>query len=161
MFQKLKGSRFKVQGWKFNVQGSKFKVGSSTLNVALCTFLLCMAGSLGLSPSLQAQGEPFYKGKTIRIIVGLSAGGGYDRAARLISRYMGKYVPGNPDMILQNMPGAGSVIAANYVYGVAKPDGLTLLMPHNNIYLNQLSGQAECVLTSCIEAGQFLPQGRS
>src|SRR3972149_7782847 len=50
--------------------------------------------------------EPFYKGKTIRIVVGLSAGGGYDRAARLISRYMGKYIPGNPDMIVQNMPGA-------------------------------------------------------
>lgn len=92
--------------------------------------------------SISAQ-EPFYKGKTIRIIVGLSAGGGYDRAARLLARYMGKHIPGNPDMIVQNMPGAGSVISANYVYGVAKPDGLTLLMPHNNVYLSQLSGDKE------------------
>src|SRR3970040_758801 len=80
--------------------------------------------------SLYAQ-EPFYKGKTIRIVVGLSAGGGYDRAARIVSRHLGKYIPGNPEIIVQNMPGAGSVIAANYVWGVAKPDGLTLLMPHN------------------------------
>jgi tripartite-type tricarboxylate transporter receptor subunit TctC len=87
--------------------------------------------------------EPFYKGKSIRIIVGLSAGGGYDRAARIISRHMGKYIPGNPEILVQNMPGAGSVIAANYVYSVAKPDGLTLVMPHNNFYLNQLSGDKE------------------
>src|SRR3990172_2082163 len=80
----------------------------------------------------QAQ-EPFYKGKQIRIVVGLSTGGGYDRAARLLARYMGKYIPGNPDLLVQNMPGAGSVTAANYVWGVAKPDGLTLLAPHNNV----------------------------
>ncbi len=87
--------------------------------------------------------EPFYKGKTIKIVVGLSAGGGYDRAARLLARHMGKYIPGNPDIIVQNMPGAGSVVSANYAYGVAKPDGLTLLMPHNNVYLSQLSADQE------------------
>lgn len=91
---------------------------------------------------VQAQ-EPFFKGKQIRIIVGLSTGGGYDRAARLMSRYLGKYVPGNPDFTVQNMPGAGSVTAANYAWSVAKPDGLTLLAPHNNFYLAQLSGQKE------------------
>lgn len=89
-----------------------------------------------------AQAEP-YKGKTIRIIVGLSTGGGYDRAARLIAKHMGKSIPGNPDVIVQNMPGAGSVTAANYVYNVAKTDALTLLAPHNNVYLSQLSGQQE------------------
>jgi tripartite-type tricarboxylate transporter receptor subunit TctC len=87
--------------------------------------------------------EPFYKDKTIKIVVGLSAGGGYDRAARLLARHMGKYIPGNPEIIVQNMAGAGSVVAANYVYGVAKPDGFTLLMPHNNVYLSQLSGDKE------------------
>ncbi|MBI4528810.1 MAG: tripartite tricarboxylate transporter substrate binding protein [Deltaproteobacteria bacterium] len=90
-----------------------------------------------------AQTDPFYKGKQIRIVVGLSTGGGYDRAARLISRHIGKYIPGNPDVIVQNMPGAGSVTAANYVWGVAKPDGTTVLMPHNNVYLSQLAGQSE------------------
>ena len=99
--------------------------------------------SVGVSSDAKGQGEPFYKGKQIRIVVGLSTGGGYDRAARLIARHMPKYVPGNPDMVVQNMPGAGSVTAGNYVWGVAKPDGLTLLAPHNNIYLSQLSGQKE------------------
>jgi tripartite-type tricarboxylate transporter receptor subunit TctC len=95
------------------------------------------------SPAFGAATEPFYKNKTIRIVVGLSPGGGYDRAARLVSRYMGQYIPGNPMMLVQNMTGASSVIAANYVYGVAKADGLTLVAPHNNIYLNQLTGGAE------------------
>jgi tripartite-type tricarboxylate transporter receptor subunit TctC len=98
--------------------------------------------SLATAQVSQAQ-EPFYKGKQIRIIVGLSTGGGYDRAARLLARYMGKYIAGNPDIVVQNMPGAGSVTATNYVWSVAKPDGLMLVMPHNNVYLSQLSGQKE------------------
>lgn len=92
--------------------------------------------------TVEAQ-DQFFKGKQVRIIVGLSSGGGYDRAARLLARHIGKYIPGNPDIVVQNMPGAGSVTSANYVWGVAKPDGLTLLAPHNNFYLSQLSGQKE------------------
>ncbi|MGH7824970.1 MAG: Bug family tripartite tricarboxylate transporter substrate binding protein [Candidatus Binatia bacterium] len=106
------------------------------------TIVLALILAIGVSDGLQAQ-EPFYKGKQVRIIVGLSSGGGYDRAARLLARHIGKYIPGNPDILVQNMPGAGSVTAANYVWGVAKPDGLTLLAPHNNVYLSQLSGQKE------------------
>jgi tripartite-type tricarboxylate transporter receptor subunit TctC len=99
---------------------------------------------LSFSASLVgSQSDPFYKGKQIRIIVGLSTGGGYDRAARMLARHIGKYIPGNPDVLVQNMPGASSVTAANYVWGVAKPDGLTILAPHNNVYLGQLSGQKE------------------
>ena len=90
-----------------------------------------------------AQQEPYYKGKTIRFVVGLSAGGFYDLWPRLVARHMGKYIPGNPAFVVQNMPGAGSIIAANYVYGVAKPDGLTLGAPHAGIYSAQLSGQKE------------------
>src|SRR5512140_3898201 len=107
-----------------------------TADKTFCSTLAVMAAAIMLAPSLQAQ-ENFFKGQQIRIVVGLSTGGGYDRAARLISRYMGKYVPGNPDFVVQNMPGAGSVSAANYVWGIAKPDGLTLLAPHNNFYLGQ------------------------
>ena len=98
---------------------------------------------LASSPDLQAQGEPFYKGKAVRIVVGNTAGGFYDRWARLLARYMPKYIPGDPDFIVQNMAGAGSIIATNYVYGVAKPDGLTLLMPNSGIYLDQLVGRTE------------------
>jgi len=104
--------------------------------------LLILVLPLFASP-VGAQSEPFYKGKQIRIIVGLSSGGGYDRAARMLARNIGKYIPGNPDVVVQNMPGASSVTAANYVWGVAKPDGLTILAPHNNVYLGQLSGQKE------------------
>jgi tripartite-type tricarboxylate transporter receptor subunit TctC len=89
------------------------------------------------------QGDPFYKGKTIRIMVGSTAGGFYDRWARLFARYMGKYIPGQPEIIAQNMPGAGSVIATNHVYNVAKPDGLTAVMPLNSIYVDQLVGRSE------------------
>lgn len=91
----------------------------------------------------QAQSEPFYKDKTIRIVVGFTAGGLYDQYARVLARHMGKHIPGNPSFIVQNMPGAGSLIATNYVSGVAKPDGLTLGMPGSGIYLDQMLGRKE------------------
>ena len=64
----------------------------------------------------------------MRIVVGFTPGGFYDRWSRLLARYMGKYIPGNPDFVVQNMPGAGSRIAANYLYNVARRDGLTMGM---------------------------------
>jgi tripartite-type tricarboxylate transporter receptor subunit TctC len=95
----------------------------------------------GIALPVQAQDESFYKGKTITIVVGSTAGGFYDRWARLFARYMGKYIPGNPEIIAQNMAGASSVIAANHVYNVAKPDGLTVVMPLNSLYVDQLVGR--------------------
>jgi len=106
------------------------------------TLLLCGFWCPRLVADLQAQ-EPFYKGKTIRIIVGFTPGGFYDRWARLFGRYMPKYIPGSPDFVIQNMPGAGSLVAANYVYNVAKPDGLTLGMVQYNIYMDQLVSRKE------------------
>jgi tripartite-type tricarboxylate transporter receptor subunit TctC len=100
--------------------------------------LLCLASAA----PLWAQ-TPYYQGKQIKVVVGFTTGGFYDRWARLLSRHMPKYIPGSPGFIVQNMPGAGSVIAANYVYAVAKPDGLTLGMPSNGVYLDQLVGRAE------------------
>ena len=93
--------------------------------------------------STQAQTAPYYKDKTVRIIVGFTPGGFYDRWARLLSRYMPNYIPGNPNFLVQNMPGASSVIAANYVYNLAKSDGLTLLVPINSLYLDQVVGRKE------------------
>src|SRR5262249_41403223 len=75
--------------------------------------------------NLYAQ-TPFYQGKTITLIAGTTAGSQYDAHARLIAQHWGKHIPGNPEIIVQNMPGAGSVIAANHLYNVAKPDGLTI-----------------------------------
>lgn len=92
---------------------------------------------------VRAQADPFYKGKTIRIIIGSTPGGFYDRWARLFARYMGKYIPGQPEIVAQNMPGAGSVIATNHVFSVAKPDGLTIGMPLNSVYVDQLVGRKE------------------
>ena len=87
-----------------------------------------------------AASEEFYRGKVIRIVVGFSAGGGFDTYARSVSRYMSKYIPGNPTIVVENMTGAGSLIAANHVYKVAKPDGLTIGAFNGNQILNQLVG---------------------
>lgn len=84
---------------------------------------------------------PFYEGKTIRIIVGYSAGGGFDLNARTIGRYLGKYIPGNPTVIVENMPGAGSLIAANNLYKAAKPDGLTMGHFIGSLIFNEIFGQ--------------------
>jgi len=88
--------------------------------VLLCAALLLFSTAV----TLMAQSESFYHGRTVRIVVGFTPGGFYDRWARMLSRYMPKYIPGNPNFVVQNMPGASSVIAANYVYNLAKPDGL-------------------------------------
>lgn len=85
--------------------------------------------------------EPFYRGKTIRIIVGYAAGGGYDLYSRTIARHIGKYIPGNPTLVVENMPGAGSLISANHLYKVAKPDGLAIGHFSGILFLGQVLGQ--------------------
>ena len=90
------------------------------------------------SPAL-AQ-EPNFDGKTVRIVVGFSAGGGFDVYARTIARHMGKYLPGKPTIIVDNMPGAGSLIAANHTYNQAKPDGLTIGHFIGGVVVGQLLG---------------------
>lgn len=77
-------------------------------------------------PSASYPAAPFYEGKTVRIVVGAAPGGGFDTYSRAIARHMGKYIPGSPTIIVENMPGAGFVIAVNHLYKVAKPDGLTI-----------------------------------
>ena len=84
----------------------------------------------------------FYEGKTVRTIVGLAAGGGYDLYARTLARHLGKHIPGNPAVVVENMTGAGSIIAANYLYKVAKPDGLTIGHYLGGIALQQLLGKS-------------------
>ncbi len=86
--------------------------------------------------------ESFFKGKTIRIVVGFAAGGGFDTYSRAISRHMSKHIPGSPAIFVENMPGAGSLIAANHVYKVAKPDGLTLGNFGGGLFMQQLKGGA-------------------
>ncbi|HEU4343253.1 MAG TPA: tripartite tricarboxylate transporter substrate-binding protein [Candidatus Binatia bacterium] len=107
--------------------------------------LLALLTVYGFHPltfaSVYAQ-EPFFRGKTVRIIVGFSPGGGFDTYARAISRHMHKHIPGNPSVIVENMTGAGSLIAANNVYKVAKPDGLTMGHFIGGLFVQQLLGRA-------------------
>src|SRR5262245_58913907 len=86
--------------------------------------------------------QDFYKDKTIRFIVGQAAGGGYDTYTRTIARYIGKYIPGGPTTIVDNMTGAGSLVAANYLYNNAKPDGLTIGNWNSALVFNQAMGDA-------------------
>jgi len=85
----------------------------------------------------------FYQGKTIRVIVGYQPGDNHDQWARTYARFMGKYIPGNPSFVVQNMPGAGSMIAANHVYNMTKPDGLTLASFGGALIMAQLTGRKE------------------
>lgn len=96
---------------------------------------------LALTSGVAFAAAPFYQGRTVRIIVGYSAGGGFDAYARLLSRHMGKHIPGSPTVIVDNMPGAGGLISANHLYKVAKPDGLTIGHFSGGLFLNQIMGE--------------------
>jgi len=101
------------------------------------SFLLLLLGA-----ELQAQAT-YYQGKTITFIVGSGAGTAYDMYGRLLANYIGKHIPGNPNVIVQNMPAAGGLAAANFVYGVAKSDGLTVASINPAHYFNQILGNKE------------------
>ncbi|MBT0955966.1 hypothetical protein IV417_01085 [Alphaproteobacteria bacterium KMM 3653] len=94
----------------------------SKTGAILCTAALSFATTF----TGTAQADDFYEGKTIEIIVGFEAGGGTDSAARIIARHLGKHIPGEPNVIIKNMPGGGTLLAQNYIYERAKPDGLTI-----------------------------------
>ena len=105
--------------------------------IALLLFFLLLP-----SPGLYAQ-APFYQGKTITLIVGSGAGTAYDMYGRLLANHIGKHIPGSPNVMVQNMPAAGGMVAANFVYEVAKPDGLTIASINPAHYFNQLQGNKE------------------
>jgi tripartite-type tricarboxylate transporter receptor subunit TctC len=100
-------------------------------------FLILSSALLGAPTDLHAQPN-FYQGKNIRLIIGSSPGGGYDLWPRAIARYLTKNIPGNPEIVPQNMPGAGGIVGANYLYAVAKPDGLTIGAFNPALYFDQL-----------------------
>lgn len=86
--------------------------------------------------------QDFYKGKTIRIVVATTPGGGFDAYSRMIARHMGKHIPGNPSFVIENMPGAAFLIGTNYLYRQAKPDGLTLGNWIGNLVVHQVLGRS-------------------
>ncbi len=100
----------------------------------------CLGVLLNLIVSSPTPAQDFYQDKTLRFIVGQAAGGGYDTYTRTIARYIGKHIPGNPSAVVENMTGAGSLVAANYLYNNAKPDGLTIANWNSAFVLNQALG---------------------
>lgn len=107
--------------------------------------LVAFAATLFVSaPSLRAAAaRPYYEGKTIQLIVAFAPGGVTDNSARLVGRYLGKHIPGTPNLIVQNMPGGGGIVSANYIYGIAKRDGLTIGSLGRANYLEQMVGRPE------------------
>ena len=110
--------------------------------MSLQIYSITLASVLTFTPWVHAQGT-YFQGKTIRVVRGGQPGDLFDLWTRHIATYFGKYIPGHPSVMVQNMPGAGSVIAANYVYGVAKPDGLTLGWIGPTLYFDQMVGRKE------------------
>ena len=98
---------------------------------------------LAFTIDLFAAETAFYHGKAIRIIVGYQPGDNHDQWARTYARFLGKHITGNPEFVVQNMPGAGSMIAANHVYNVTKPDGLTLGAIGGALIMAQITGRKE------------------
>jgi tripartite-type tricarboxylate transporter receptor subunit TctC len=98
---------------------------------------------LALWSSAALAQTPYYAGKTITLVAGTKAGDVYDLYARHFAQYMPKYIPGNPNIIVQNMAGASSMIAANFVYNVAKPDGLTIGAIFPALYFDQVVQRSE------------------
>jgi tripartite-type tricarboxylate transporter receptor subunit TctC len=118
--------------------------------------LLAAAATLVASLAHAQPAEPFFARKTVTIYIGYTAGGSYDLYARLIARHLGKHIPGNPSVVAQNMPGAGSMKAANYVYQVAPKDGTALGVIVESAALEQVLGNT----AAQYDAAQFIYIGR-
>jgi hypothetical protein len=106
---------------------------------------------LALSPANAQSVADFYRGKTVDIYIGTSVGGGYDAYARLVSRYLGKYLPGNPNVVPQNMPGGGGMRLANFLFNAAPKEGTTIGIINRGIGFDQLLGNK----TAQFEATRF------
>jgi tripartite-type tricarboxylate transporter receptor subunit TctC len=104
---------------------------------------IVVGGSFCFSPALAESVADFYRGKTVTLVTSGSVGGGYDVLARLVAKYIPKHIPGNPTVIVKNMPGAGGLVATNYMYSVAPKDGTVLASPQNNVPFEPLYGTKE------------------
>ena len=103
------------------------RIPAARIATALGAFVAAASPAFAQSPA------EFFKDKTVTFYVGLSAGGGYDVNARLVAKHIGKYIPGNPQVIVRNMPGGGGLVMTNYVANVAAKDGLHIGAPQRGI----------------------------
>ena len=108
---------------------------------AVCLAILVVF--VGAQGSWAQADKSFFEGKTMQLLVASGPGATTDISARLVGRYLGKHIPGNPNIIVQNMPGAGGVVAANHLYNVAKSDGLTIAAISRANYIEQMVGRSE------------------
>jgi tripartite-type tricarboxylate transporter receptor subunit TctC len=114
-------------------------IGQATRRAAVF-WGLAVAAAGGLAPAAAQSGGNFYAGKTLQMIIGFGPGGGYDRWGRLVASHIGKHLPGNPSVVSQNMPGAGSYVAASYIYSVAPKDGTAIAIIARDAALGPLTG---------------------
>ncbi len=111
--------------------------------IAAVVALASIFPSFAPRPANAVSTADFYKGRTVQIVVGFTAGGGYDLYARVLARHMGKHIPGNPSVVTQNMPGAGSLKAANYIYNVAPKDGTLFGTFDRGLPMERLLGRTD------------------
>jgi tripartite-type tricarboxylate transporter receptor subunit TctC len=124
-----------------NMAGKKRRNPRNTRVAFVWVSLLALAG---WGPRAESQDDKgFYAGKTIQLFVSSGPGATTDISARLVGRYLGKHIPGNPSIVVQNMPGGGGLVGANYLFNVAKPDGLTLGAISRANYIEQMVGRPE------------------
>src|SRR5215470_13107577 len=135
-------------GWILPGRGERALARCVALTVALIAALA--------QPSRADDDDDFYRGKTITIVIPIGPGGAYDAYARLVSRHLGKRLPGNPTIVARNMPGAGGVIASNYLYNVAPQDGTTLAIITSSFANEQLFDNPQIKY----DARKFLAIGR-
>src|SRR4051794_32368659 len=139
--ERISGSSRTSTGTCSNARGGKLCRRDEGFAVMRALRSLIHAAAAILCTSAAGAQESFYRGKTISIVVGYGTGGGYDNAARILARHFGRHVPGNPVVVVQNMDGAGSLRAANFVYGPAPQDGTVIAAVNQSLPLFDLLGR--------------------
>jgi tripartite-type tricarboxylate transporter receptor subunit TctC len=112
-----------------------------------------VSAALVAAPARSDDVSDFYAGRTVQLVVGYATGGGYDDYARLLGRHIGRHIPGNPTVIVQNMPGAGSIKAANYLYNIAPKDGTVFAGLARGIFLDPLLGRSDAARYTAAKYG--------
>ncbi len=138
--RRVRCRRFKVVMKVATTRNSGKKLKGLRVKGLAAAFLFVLVATNAKPAAAQSD---YYQGKTLTYVVGLLAGDSTDLWARAVTRNMVKHIPGHPNVVVQNMPGAGGLIAANYIYGVVKPDGLTMGSVSAGHYFHQLAGRKE------------------
>jgi tripartite-type tricarboxylate transporter receptor subunit TctC len=113
---------------------------SRLLSCSRCALPVLMAGALGAAPVSAQSPSEFYRGKTITMIVSSASGGGYDALSRVLANHLGRHIPGNPQVVVRNMAGAGGIVATNHLYNIAAKDGTVVGGLQNNTPFEPLFG---------------------